>query len=220
VNFPSFFQDLLQHFPQLLDGLKVSLLLTVLSLLIGIPAALFLAFGVTAKRRAIRWFSIAVVEVGRGAPALVLLQLAYYGLPGAGVTLSSISSAVLALAWTTAGYMSEYMRGGLSAVPNGEIEACEAVGMRHSDTLRFVIIPQGLRIALPSIMGFAIMLFQATSLAYSVAVPELMSQAYSIGSSNFRYLNILVAAGILYAVISIPSTWLSVLVEKRMNQHI
>ncbi|CAH0218047.1 L-cystine transport system permease protein TcyB [Arthrobacter sp. Bi83] len=215
----SFFYDFIQYLPQLLEGLKISLMITGLSLTIGVPVALFLAFGVTAKRKALRWFCVAVVEVGRGAPALVLLQLAYYGMPGAGITLPALTSAVLALSWTAAGYMAEYVRGGISAVPLGEIEACQAVGMKRPDTLRFVIIPQGLRIALPSLMGFAVMLFQATSLAYSVAVPELMSQAYSIGSSNFRYLNILIAAGVLYAAISIPSTWFSVLVEKRMNRH-
>lgn len=220
MNISVFFQDLLQYIPQLLEGLKISLLLTVLSLAIGSPVALFLALGVTATRRVVRWFCIVVVEVGRGAPALVLLQLAYYGLPTTGLTLTAISSAVLALSWTTAGYMTEFMRGGLSAVPSGEIEACEAVGLKRYDALRFVIVPQGLRIALPAMMGFGIMLFQATSLAYSVAVPELMSHAYSIGSSNFRYLNIFIAAGILYAAISIPSTWASVLFEKRMNQHI
>ncbi|MFC8522325.1 amino acid ABC transporter permease [Pseudarthrobacter sp. NPDC057230] len=215
-----FFFDFLQYLPQLLEGLQISLMLTGLSLCIGIPLALLLAFGVTAQRKALRWFCTAVVEVGRGAPALVLLQLAYYGMPGIGITLPSLASAVLALAWTAAGYMSEYVRGGISSVPAGEVEACEAVGMNRFDTLRFVIIPQGLRIALPSLMGFSVMLFQATSLAYSVAVPELMSRAYSIGSSNFHYLNILMAAGILYAAISVPSTWLSVLVEKRMNKHV
>ena len=68
-------------------------------------------------------------------------------------------------------------------------------------------------------MGFTVMLFQATSLVYSFAVLELMSRAYSIGSSNFRYTSILLAAGVMYAVISIPCTWLSIGLERRLNRH-
>jgi polar amino acid transport system permease protein len=185
-----------------------------------LPLALAAALGLDSSSRLVRYPMVAFVEVGRGAPALVLLQLAYFGLPTAGITLSSTVSAVCSLAWTTAAYGAEYVRAGLAAVPQGEVEGCEALGLTRRDTLRYVVVPQGLRIAIPSLMGFAVMLFQATSLAYSVAVPELMSQAYSIGSSNFRYLNALAAAGLLYASISVPCTWLSVCVERRMNRHL
>jgi len=211
--------DLARYLPDLLGGLRISVLLTVVSLVLGGPAAVVLAVGVTAHNAFARWPATLIVEFGRGAPVLVVLQLAYYGLPQAGLTLSAMLSAVAALTWMTAAYMAEYLRGGLAGVPAGEIEGCQALGMSHGDTLRFVVIPQGFRIALPSLMGFTVMLFQATSLAYSVAVPELMSRAYSIGSSNFRYLSIFVAAGLLYAAISVPCTWLSVWVERRLNQH-
>lgn len=214
-----FFADFAGNLPRLLGGLGVSAELTALSLLVGVPSALLLALGVTARAPLVRWPCVAVVEVGRGAPALVLLQLAYFGLPSAGLTLSAMISAVLALGWTTAAYMGEYLRGGLAAVPSGEVEACDALGLSRIDTLRYVIVPQGLRIALPSLMGFSVMLFQATSLAYTVAVPELLSQAYSIGSSTFGYLNVLLEAGILYAAISVPCTWLSVATERRLNKH-
>lgn len=216
----TFFDDAAQFLPTLLDGLRVSLLLTGLSLLFGIPIAGLLAFGIRSKNLVARYASIAVVEVGRGAPALVLLQLMYFGLPDAGITLSALASATLALTWTTAAYCAEYLRGGLSAVPAGEIEGAQALGMTAGDTLRYIIIPQGWRIALPSLMGFAVILFQATSLAYTVTVQEMMSQAYSLGASTFKYLTIFILAGLLYAIISIPATWLSVLMEKRMSRHL
>jgi polar amino acid transport system permease protein len=215
----SFFEDFAFSLPRLFEGLQVSALLTGGGLALGLPLALLAALAQMSSQRPLRAAAVAFVEVGRGAPALVLLQLAYFGLPTAGVVLPAVLSAIAALSWTTAAYGAEYIRSGLAAVPTREVEGCQALGMTRRDTLRFVVIPQGLRIALPSLMGFAVMLFQATSLAYSVAVPELMSQAYSIGSSNFRYLNALVAAGVVYAAISIPSTWLSIGVERRMNRH-
>lgn len=213
-------QDIIDFGPTLLGGLKISLALTGLSLLFGTVFALVFALGITSRNAAFRWTSTFFVEVGRGAPALVLLQLMYYGLPNASITLSAFASATLALTWTAAAYMAEYIRGGLASVPGGEIEGAQALGMSHADTLRFVIIPQGMRIALPALMGFAVLLFQATSLAYSVAVPELMSQAYSAGSSSFKYLSLFIIAGAIYAGISIPATWLSVGVEKRLARHL
>ncbi len=146
----------------------------------------------------------------------MILQLFYFGLPGAGLTLAAFTAATLALALTTAAYTSEIMRGGLQAVPHGEVEAAMALGMEQRDTLRFVVIPQGLRIATPPLMGFAIMIFQATSLAYTIAIPELMSEAYTIGSITFRYLSILSLAGLLYASITIPASVLCARVEKRL----
>lgn len=216
---PSFLDDFGASLPQLWEGMQTSLILTGLSLLVGLPLALIAAVGLMSDRPWRRVPAVVLVEVGRGAPALVLLQVAYYGLPVAGVVTPALLSATCALSWTTAAYGAEYMRGGLAAVPRGEVEGCQALGMTPTDTFRFVILPQGLRIATPSLMGFAVMLFQATALAFSVAVPELMSQAYSIGSSNFRYLNVLVAAGVLYAAVSIPCTWLSVVIERRMARH-
>ncbi|KIQ08008.1 amino acid ABC transporter permease [Rhodococcus sp. MEB064] len=208
------------NLPRLLDGLQVSVVLTLLSIAFGAPLALLACLAQMSPIRPIRYAAIGFVELGRGAPALVLLQLAYFGLPSAGVVLPAMTAAIAALSWTAAAYGAEYIRGGIAAVPRREVEACHALGMTTRDTFRFVVIPQGLRIAIPSLMGFAVMLFQATSLAYSVAVPELMSQAYSIGSSTFRYLVVLIQAGVLYAAISIPFTWLSISVERRMNKHI
>lgn len=215
----TFFNDWVDYFPDLLGGLGVSLQLTLVTLLIGLPAGLLLALGAGSRNKVLRMITITVIEIGRGTPALVVLQLFYFGLPSAGMTLTSLVAASLALAFTTAAYTSEILRGGLQAVPGGEVEAAHALGMARRDILRFVVIPQGVRIAIPPLMGFAIMVFQATSLAYTIAMPELMSQAYSIGSITFRYLSILTLAGLMYALITIPASSLSNFVEHRLARH-
>ncbi|MGJ0385603.1 amino acid ABC transporter permease [Paenarthrobacter nicotinovorans] len=215
----TFFNDWVDYFPDLLGGLGVSLQLTLVTLLIGLPAGLLLALGAGSRNKVLRMITITVIEIGRGTPALVVLQLFYFGLPSAGMTLTSFVAASLALAFTTAAYTSEILRGGLQAVPGGEVEAAHALGMARRDILRFVVIPQGVRIAIPPLMGFAIMVFQATSLAYTIAMPELMSQAYSIGSITFLYLSILTLAGLMYALITIPASSLSNFVEHRLARH-
>jgi len=206
--------------PGLLAGLGVSVQVALLSLLIGIPGGLLLAIGAGSKKKAVRTLIIGIVEIGRGTPALVVLQIFYFGLPASGLTLSSMGASVVALAATTAAYTSEILRGGLQAVPQGEVEAAGALGMSRRDTLRFIVIPQGFRVAIPSLIGFAILIFQATSLAYTVALPELLSQAYSIGSTTFNYLSVLVLAGLMYAAITVPASWLTCRAEKRLARHL
>ena len=206
--------------PRLLDGLALSLKVTGLSLAIGLTLGLVLALWSSAKRLPVRLPAIVLVEVGRGMPALVMLQLFYFGLPDAGLTLETFPAVVVALSLTTAAYTSEIIRAGLRAVPTGQLEAASALGMSGGDTQRFVVIPQGLRIALPTLMGFAILIFQISALAYSVGLPELLSQAYSIGAATYRYLDVLVLAGLFYLAVTIPASWLVARLERRLNRHL
>ncbi|MQB40715.1 amino acid ABC transporter permease [Rhizobium sp. ICMP 5592] len=216
--FPSY-DEIVSWMPELLGGLSISLQVTVLSLLLGIPFGLLLALGVLARSRALRAASLILVEVGRGAPALVLLQFIYFGLPSVGLTIESFAAAVIALAWNTGAYTSEIIRASLQSIAHGQREAAEALGLNRADELRFVLLPQGLRVALPALLGFSILIFQGTSLCFTIALPELVSRAYEIGSTTFRYFPALLCAGALYACISIPAALLVSHVEKRASLY-
>ncbi|MCD7107450.1 amino acid ABC transporter permease [Rhizobium sp. DKSPLA3] len=216
--FPTY-DEVATWLPDLLSGLWVSVQVTALSLLIGIPFGLVLALGVLSKRRAVKALSLFMVEIGRGAPALVLLQFIYFGLPSTGLMLGSFTAAVIALAWNTGAYTSEIIRASLQSVAHGQREAAVALGLNRMDELRYVILPQGLRVALPALLGFSILIFQGTSLCFTIALPELVSRAYEIGSTTFRYLPALLSAGVLYAGISIPAALLVSYVEKRAGLY-
>lgn len=207
----------LEWFPELWQGFVLSLQVTAVCLLLGIPLGLVFALGVSAPNRAIRLLFLLVVELGRGAPALIVLQYFYYGLPSAGVTLSSFSAAALALAYCTGAYTSEIIRGGLEAVAEGQREAADVIGLTKLDALRFVIVPQALRISIPSLLGFSIIIFQASSLCFTIALPELVSRASAIGSNTFQYMPVLVLAGIMYAVVCIPATIMVSLLEEKLG---
>ena len=216
----SLLDDWSDWLPRLSDGLMVSLRLTALSLVIGFSLGLMFALLSSSKVRSIKWPSILLIEIGRGMPALVMLQLVYFGLPGVGVTFNAFPAAVIALTLTTAAYTSEIIRAGLRAVPAGELEAADALGMSRTDATRFIIIPQGLRIALPTLMGFAILIFQTSALAFTLGLPELLSQAYSIGATTFRYFDVLLLAGLMYLAITIPASWLVDRLERRLTRHL
>ena len=205
--------------PSLLNGLEISVAVTAVSLALGIPLGLILALAVQSKKTAPHTIALVAVEIGRGAPALILLQFTYFGLPNAGLALSSFVSASLALAWCTGAYTSEIIRAGLEAVPHGQKEAASAIGLSGLDALRYVILPQGLRVSIPPLFGFSILMLQASSLCFAIALPELVSQAYIIGSNTFHYMSILLLAGLLYAVICIPATMTVTALERRLGQH-
>lgn len=207
------------YMPQMLSGLGVSLFIAGVSIVIGYPLGLLLSVMVQHKNLAIRTLGLAIVEVGRGAPALVILYLVYYGLPKFGIAFESIQAACIALVWNAAAYSSEIIRAGLQSVARGQTEAAQVLGLSSRDTFFRVIMPQGMRSAIPGLMGVAIQMFQGTSLAYAIAVPELMKSAYNIGSQDFNYLQIFTLAGICYAAISMPATWITVYFEKRLSRH-
>ena len=129
-------------------------------------------------------------------------------------------SAVVALSLTTAAYTSEIIRAGLNAVPLREIEASQALGMTNIDTLRFIVIPQGLLFAIPALMGFAILIFQATALTFTIAIPELLSRAYRVGAATYLYFDVLLLAGLLYLMITVPFSGLVSFAERRMGSHL
>jgi polar amino acid transport system permease protein len=205
--------------PALIRGYWVSLQVTGVSLVLGIPLGLLLALCVQSRRRAVNIPALLVVEVGRGAPLLVLLQFVYFGLPTAGLTLSGFASATVAFAWCTGAYTSEIIRAGLEAVPHGQREASEALGLVRRDALRYVIVPQGLRVSIPALLGFSILMLQASSLCFAISLPELLSKAYQLGSSTFRYMPLLVLAAALYAAVCIPATLIVGVLERRMGRH-
>ena len=207
------------YLPQMMSGLSVSIMIAAVSILVGYPLGLGLSLMVGARNLAVRTLGLVVVEVGRGAPALVILYLFYYGLPKFGIAFESITAACLALTWNAAAYSSEIMRAGLQSVSRGQLEASSALGLARRDTFFRVILPQGMRSATPGLMGVAIQMFQGTSLAYVIAVPELMKTAYNMGSQDFNYLQVFTLAGLCYAAISMPATWITVFFEKRMARH-
>lgn len=205
--------------PHLLSGLGVALQLTALSLLIGFPGGLATALLVSSRNRLVRLVGLAIVEVGRGLPLLVLLYLVYQGLPQVHLSLTNFMSAVAAFAWSTAAYSSEMFRSSLNALPKGQKEAAIASGMGQADTFRFILLPQALRIAIPPLLNLAVQIFQATALAYVITVPEIMQHAYFLGTVSFLYMNVFLLAGLIYAAVTLPSSALIARLERRLSRH-
>ena len=192
--------------PALLEGLWMSVRLTAAFLAVGLPLGLGLAVALSSARRAVRGATIIFVETGRAIPVLVLLYLVYFGLPDLDLRLSAFVSATAAIGFSFAAYTSEVFKAGIAAVARGQREAARALGLTPRQELRLVVLPQAVRIVIPPILGWAVIFFQATSLAFAIAVPELLSRSYTIGASTFRFLSVLLLAALLYAAVAIPAS--------------
>ncbi|NHI16554.1 amino acid ABC transporter permease [Microbacterium excoecariae] len=206
----------LDHLPELGEGLLVSLQLTAISVVFGYALGLLLAIGVTSPRGFVKWPTLVIVEIGRGIPALVVLYIVYFGFPALGLVFDSFWSAAIGLTITAGAYSSEMIRAGIQSVSRGQTEAAAALGLTATTSFLRIVLPQGLRSAIPPLMGLAIMSFQATSLAYSISADELMGASYRTASVTFEYLEVYAITGLIYAAIAVPATWLSVLVERRL----
>lgn len=217
MNEFSWLYDWPQYIPELLPGLWVGMLMTALSCLMGYIIGFFLALLVEAPSKIVRGAALVVVELGRGIPILVLLFLFYQGLPQLGMLLDPYPAAIAALTFSSAGYSSEMIRAGLAAVPKGQREAANSLSMSVVDSYRFIIIPQASRVSIPPLVNLTIIIFQATSMATVITVPEIMQQAGIIGAASFEYMSVYTAAAVLYLCITIPGAVLSGYLEERMG---
>lgn len=197
------FEQWIDWLPGLLTGLQTSIAVTGLSLLFGLPLGLLLAFGMIASSKIVRHITIVFVELGRGIPLLVVLYVVYFGLPDAGLVLESFAAAVLAISINTGAYTSEIFRAGLLSVPRGHIEAAQSLGLNWRDEARYIVLPQAFRTVIPPLVSYSVIVFQATSLGYAIALPELLNSAYQIGSVTFEFLSVFALAGLIYAALSI-----------------
>ncbi|EGX59778.1 putative amino acid ABC transporter permease [Streptomyces zinciresistens K42] len=191
-----------QDFPQLLEAMGITLLLGVVSFVLGCALGLPLALARISGYRLLRGVAIAYVSVFRGTPLLIQIMLVYYGLPQLGVMIEPVPSAILALTLYAAAYLSENFRAGVIAVDRGQWEAAQSMGMPYGRLLRRIVAPQAVRVALPPIGSRFIALMKDTSLASVVTVVELTRAAESIGSSTFRYMEAFAVAGLAYWLIN------------------
>lgn len=213
-------QTWLDWFPRLSSGLLVSLKLTAVSLIFGMPLGLLFGVAIENAPRPVRAMALAAVEVGRGAPALVLLYLMYFGLPQGGITLGAFATAAISLSWTTGAYSCDLFRAGIDAVPKGQHEAALTCGLRGWTGFRHIILPQAIRISTPPLASLAITIFQTSSLAFVIAVPELMSKAYALGSTTFRYLDVFAFTAVLYGVVTVIALRFVRVAEARLGRHL
>ncbi|CAH1691759.1 Polar amino acid transport system permease protein [Hyphomicrobiales bacterium] len=187
--------------PALMRGTTVTVELTAIVLLCATPGGIAVALLRSAPSRTVRIVLRTMSWICRGIPPLLLLFLAFFGLPAIGVVLPPMASAVIAMSAYMSFYFGEVFYSGLQSVPRGQWQASKALGLSPARTLFRVILPQTIPASLPPYISHSTEILKGTALAAAVAVPELTNAAKQVFVVTYRPFEILLAAGAIYAVL-------------------
>jgi len=210
-----FFKDAIEFIPILFEGAKLTILVTIGSLVLSTLLGMIWALMRVSKYPALVWFSSAMINILRGIPIIVLLFYIYFVMPDVGISLSALHAAIIGLGLAYSAYQAENFRAGIEAIDRGQIEAAMAMGMSWSMTMRRVIIPQAVKIILPPYGNIMIMMLKDSSQASTITVAELALQGKLIASSNFKNATVFTLVAVLYLVMCIPLILLVRHLEKR-----
>lgn len=218
LHWETFWQFLFQRL--ILDGVRLTLVLTVAAMVIGITLGVVLAvmrLSPNPVMSAVSWFYIWLF---RGTPVLVqiffwfnvaiILPYVGVGIPftHVGVTVSTnvlipaVVAAIFGLGFNEAAYMAEIVRAGIISVEHGQTEAAQALGMTRLQVMRRIVLPQAMRVIIPPTGNETISMLKTTSLAFVASVPELFTRADQIANSNFRYVELLFVASFWYLLMT------------------
>jgi polar amino acid transport system permease protein len=215
----SFFRDAAEFLPILMQGLRLTILVTigslVLSTLLGLVWALMRVSGV----RVIETVAKGAVNLIRGIPIIVQLFYIYFVMPDFGVTLTALQASIIGLGIAYSAYQSENFRAGIEAIDHGQVEAAQSIGMGWWMMMRRVILPQAVTIILPPYGNIMIMMLKDSSQASTITVAELALQGKLIASSTFKNTTVFTLVALLYLCMSVPLILLVGRLEKNFGKR-
>lgn len=212
-----FFQHSAEYLPILLRGVKLTIVVTIGSLLLSTVLGMVWALMRVSGVRSLDLIARGVINFIRGVPIIVQLFVIYFVLPDFGISITALQAAIIGLGVAYSAYQAENFRAGIQAIDKGQIEAAHSIGMRGAMTMRRVILPQAFRIALPPYGNTMIMMLKDSSKASTITVAELALQGKLIASSTFQNTTVFTLVAALYLVMCIPLFLLVGQLEKRLG---
>lgn len=206
---------LVRAWPLLASGIKVTVQLGLVSIVAGLVLGLFVALARIYGFAPVQLVAKIYIDVFRSIPLLVLLIVVYYALPFVGVRLSPFMSAACALTVVSGAYTAEIFRAGIEAIPRGQFEASQALGLSFRHMMSDVVLPQAVRIVIPPLTNNSINVIKDTALASVVAMPDLLKQATQAQALEANPTP-LIAAAIIYIALLWPLVLLVGRLEKKM----
>lgn len=189
--------------PFLLEGLWTTLVITVVSFLIGAVLGIPVALARISRTRVLRWSATVFVEVVRGVPVIAWMLVLFYGVSRY-LPLDPLLAACVALGTVSTAYLAENYRAGISSVSTHQWEGAQAVGLGGRDTFWRIIAPQGVGVALPPSAGYAVGLIKDSATASVIGVSDLTFKALTLNQQGNPGLPIFATAGLIYLLLSLP----------------
>jgi polar amino acid transport system permease protein len=202
--------------PALWQGLFVTLALVLLTAPFGLLLGIGIAVGRQYGGQPLSTLCAGYIVFFKGCPLLLLLFMLYFGLPTIGITLPAFTASVLGFILCNAAYNSEYIRGAITSIKDGQMTAARALGMTRTQAIETIILPQALRRAIPGLSNEFIYLIKYSSLAYMITVVELSGAAKLVATKYFMFNESFLAVGIVYLVLVTLTTYGVHLLEERI----
>lgn len=207
--------------PQLLLAtVKVTIPLSIIAFVLALVVAVLATAMRLSGIRPLQWISRFYVWLFRGTPILVQLFIIFYGLPAAGITLSAWTSAILAFTLNTGAYAAETLRASVQSIPRGQLEAARTLNYTDWQTVRHVVAPQALRIALPPLGNDLIDLVKGTSLVMVITLADVFQVGRQIAATNFQPLALYAEVAVIYLAIFTVLSLLQSRLERVSNRYI
>ena len=212
-----------EAWPMILQGLKVTLIISLLSIAIGMVIGLISCLMGLSKFKVFNAISAVYVWLIRGTPMIVQAFIVYYGIPiivqqfNPSFVISEFLAGTITLSLNAGAYLSEIFRSGIQAVDKGQIEASRSLGIGSAKTMMKVVLPQAFKIAIPSIVNQFIITIKDTSILSVISLAELCNQAKQYSASTYRFFEIYIIVGLCYLAIISALMVLSKFVEKKIS---
>ena len=210
-----FIEKSIEFLPLLFDGLKLTILVTLGTLVLSTILGLMLMMMRISNIRILKWTAIIAINIIRGIPIIIVLFFIYFVLPDLGVSLSALQAGIIGLSISYSAYHAENFRAGIEAIDRGKIEAAQSMGMGWGLTMRRVLLPQAVKIVLPSYGNMMISTLKDSSQTSTITVAELALKGKLIASATFQSGIVFALIALLYLAMSIPLTLLVAHLEKR-----
>ena len=198
-------------------GLRNTLLLSALALIIGVLLGLLLTSMRSSDIRVISFIAKAIVEVLRGTPLMLQILIVYYGLDLLGLNLTAFMASLIAVSLNSSAYVSEIVRSGIESIDKGQMEAGRSLGLSKKQTMSKIIMPQAIRNILPALGNEFITLIKETSIASTIGVAELMYQTSKVQSLTFEAMKPLLIVSLIYFVLTFSLSMVMKKVERSLK---
>ena len=203
-----------------LIGIKTTLLISLLSLIIGAALGILLSLLKLSKVKLFKGISTIYIEIIRGTPMMVQIALVYFGsYVITGVNIDGFLAALVAVSLNSAAYVAEIIRSGIQSVDKGQREASKSLGLSDGQTMRYIILPQAIKNILPALGNEFVTLIKETSVASTIGVADLMYTSQIVQSDSYQPFNPLIIVAILYFIITFSLSQLIGLFERRLSHN-
>lgn len=212
------FKLLVDSLPSLLSGLGVTIEVAVISLILAVIFGIILGIFSISNSKILKSISTIYIYIVRGTPLMVQALFLYFGVGQAlNIRFDPIAAGIITLTVNATAYMAEIFRGGIQAVDKGQMEAARCLGLNYSKTMRKVILPQAVKIMIPSILNQFIVTLKDTSILTVISIRELTSAGQIIIARNFKSLQMYAIVACMYFIVITVLTLISSYIERKIS---